>query len=380
MSGLSERLRGWSPPERWRRVLAVDAHTEGEPLRVVISGFPALEGATVLERRRAARERHDGLRRTLMWEPRGHSDMYGCLVGPPVTAQADLSVLFTHNDGFSTMCGHGIIGVVTVLIETGLLRPEETVAWRGGDAEPDGHAEMDGHVDEMDGEAEMVPGDVVIGIDTPAGYVEARARLEEGRVSRVSFVNVPSFAARLGASVDVPGVGHVAYDLGYGGAFYAYVSAADHDFRLTPDEAPRLAERGRRIKEALQNADPPRHPDDEDLGFVYGTIFVGPAHDPAHHSRNVCVFADGEIDRCPTGTGVSGRLALHHARGEVASGEDIVVESILGTCFTGRVVETARVGETPAVIPMVSGRAWITGVNELLVDPSDPLAEGFLLR
>lgn len=397
MTHLSRRLRSWSPPEEWTRVLAVDAHTEGEPLRVFVSGFPSVEGATVLERRREASRHHDGLRRALMWEPRGHADMYGCLVGSPVTPRADFSVLFTHNEGFSTMCGHGIIGVVTVLLETGLVRPDETVAHG---------ARSSSH-----GAGPSAAGSVVVGIDTPAGFVEATALLDGDRVAEVSFLNVPSFVARTGAVVHVSGLGAVTYDLAYGGAFYAYVEAGAHGLGLTPDEAPRLAAVGRAIKDAVQRSDPPVHPearsgppvhsgagsevdsaggaleaapaadsDAEDLGFVYGTIFIGPAHDGGRHSRNVCVFADGEVDRSPTGTGVSGRLALHHARGDIEVGEKIVIESILGTCFTGSVVETCVLGGIPAVVPRVAGRAWITGVNELLLDPTDPLAGGFLLR
>ena len=343
-----ERLARWRVPPDWRRLVVVDAHTEGEPLRVVLSGFPPLEAPTILARRREARERHDGLRRALMWEPRGHADMYGCIVGPPVSDQADLAVLFTHNEGFSTMCGHGIIGVVTVAIECGLLEA------RG----PETH----------------------VGIDTPAGLVRARARVEKGRVRRVSFTNVPSFATALDRSVAVEGLGDVRYDLAYGGAFYAYVSADALGLRLVPEETARLVELGRRIKAAVQRSDPPRHPEAEDLGFVYGTIFVGPAHGPDAHSRNVCVFADGEVDRSPTGTGVSGRLALRWARGELHPGEPIVIESILGTRFEGRVLSTTRVGDHEAVVPEVSGRAFVTGRSEILIAPDDPLAEGFLLR
>lgn len=351
MSEWDERVRAWRAPPSWTRILTVDAHAEGEPLRVVVSGFPELRGVTVLERRREARERHDGLRRALMWEPRGHADMYGCVVGAPVTAGADLSVLFTHNDGFSTMCGHGIIGVVTVLLETGML-PTTPGAAR------------------------------LVGIDTPAGFVRATAYVRpDSTVERVAFLNVASFVARLDAVVDVAGVGPVRYDLAYGGAFYAFVSAADFDLRLTPEEAPRLVDLGGRIKAAVQDVDPPAHPDADDLGFVYGTIFVGEPHGVSSHSRNVCVFADGEVDRCPTGTGVSGRLAIHRARGELGIDEPIDVESIIGTRFTGRVVEEVTVGDgVRGVVPEVSGSAWITGVNELLIDPTDPLGEGFLLR
>ncbi|MDH3270560.1 MAG: proline racemase family protein [Gemmatimonadota bacterium] len=344
----AEAVRAWTPPGTWTRLLTIDAHTEGEPLRVVLAGFPDLDGTTVLERRREARNDHDLLRRALMWEPRGHADMYGCIVGPPLTPEADVSVLFTHNEGFSTMCGHGIIGVVKVLLDVGLIRPTEP--------------------------------ETSVGIDTPAGFVRATASVREGHVERTSFINVPSFASRLDAEADVPEVGTTRYDLAYGGAFYAYVAAEDFGLSLSPHEYGRLIDLGRAIKNAVQNSDPPNHPDDEDLGFVYGTIFVGPAHDPAHHSRNVCVFADGEVDRSPTGTGVSGRLAIHHARGEIGTGESIVVESILGTHFSGVVSHVTSVGGHAAVVPEVSGRAWITGRNEILIDPSDPVAHGFLIR
>ena len=348
MTEWSDRLARWNPPEEWRRVLTVDAHTEGEPLRVILEGFPELEGETILQRRRSARELHDELRRALMWEPRGHADMYGCVVGPPVTEEADLGVLFMHNEGFSTMCGHGIIGVTTVLLECGLV--------------------------------EMSGPETPLVLDTPAGLVRAVAHTDGRRVERVSFTNVPSFAAGLDLEVEVSDLGPVRYDLAYGGAFYAYVRAEDFGLALVEDEYGRIIDLGRRIKRAVQDSAHPIHPEDEDLSFLYGTIFVGPARDPGAHSRNVCVFADGEVDRSPTGTGVSGRLAIHHARAELEEGEEIVAESILGTRFTGRVTGTTRVGEYAAVIPRVSGRAFITGRNEILIDPWDPLAGGFLLR
>lgn len=349
-----ERLASWTPPSEWRCVLAVDAHTAGEPLRVIVSGFPPLRGDSILELRRAAQRDHDLVRRALMWEPRGHADMYGCLVLPPVTPEADIGVLFMHNEGYSTMCGHGIIGVTTVLLECGILDAVAPVT--------------------------------SVGIDTPAGFVRAEAHLvareDDGteRVDRVAFLNVASFAARLDAHVQVTGLGSVRYDLAYGGAFYAYVDASDFGLRLVPEETDTLIDLGRRIKLAVQESAPPVHPDDPELSFLYGTIFVGEALDAGAHSRNVCVFADGEVDRSPTGTGVSGRLAIHHARGEVEEGEEIVVESILGTRFTGRVVGLAKVGTYSAVLPEITGRAYVTGRNEILIDPMDPLSGGFLLR
>lgn len=282
-----------------------------------------------------------------MWEPRGHADMYGCIVTPPITAVADAAVLFTHNEGYSTMCGHGVIAVVRVLLEIGAVP--------------------------------VVEPETVVTLDTPAGPVRARAAVERGRVRSVAFRNVPSWAV-LDREVGVPGLGSLRYDLAFGGAFYAYVRAEDVDVALAPEQVTRLVTRGMAIKNAVHEADPPTHPTEPDLSFLYGTIFVGPPTDPEHHSRNVCVFADGEVDRSPTGTGVSGRLAIRHARGELEVGESIVVESILGTHFTGRILEETTVEQRPAVVPEVEGRSWITGRHEFLLDPEDPLRHGFLVR
>jgi trans-L-3-hydroxyproline dehydratase len=348
----SEKLRaawlGWEPGPGATRILTVDAHAEGEPLRVILGGFPELAGDTILARRRDARERFDRLRRTLMWEPRGHADMYGCLVTPPVTDAADFGVLFMHNEGFSTMCGHGIIAVTRVVLDLGLIPKEEP----------------------------LTP----VGIDTPAGFVQAHARVTGGEVRSVFFRNVPSFVHALDQRVEVPGLGEVRYDLAFGGAYYAYVEAASVGVGLTGRDHEELVTKGRAIKQAVMAGGPIEHPADPDLGFLYGTIFVGAPQDPAHHSRNVCVFADGEVDRSPTGTGVSGRLALHHARGEVAVDEAIVIESILGTSFTGRIAELCEVDGRNAIVPEVEGRAYLTGWCEWSVDPKDPLAGGFVLR
>jgi proline racemase len=338
----------WSPPTSWLRITTVDAHTAGEPFRVVTSGVPAPAGDTMLARRRFAREHLDHLRRALMWEPRGHADMYGCLLTPPVTSGADLGVLFIHNEGYSSMCGHGIIGLATVAVEIGLLP--------------------------------AVPPETTVRIDSPAGLVTARAHIEDGRVTRVRFENVPSFVLALDARVEVPGLGPVRYDLAFGGAFYAFVQAADVGLTCTPEDFRRLIDAGTRIKHAVQAARPVQHPFEEDLSFLYGTIFIGPPARAGSHSRNVCVFAEGEVDRSPTGTGVSARLAIHHARGDIETNEPITIESLIGTTFTGRVVRTTTFGPHAAVIPEVEGSAFITGRHEFLIDPGDPLKEGFLLR
>jgi trans-L-3-hydroxyproline dehydratase len=329
-------------------VRTIDAHTAGEPLRVITGGLPPLPGATILEKRRYFREHLDHLRTALMWEPRGHADMYGCVLTEPETPDGDLGVIFMHNEGYSTMCGHGIIGLAKVALDTGMVEKE-------GD-------------------------NPVLRIDTPAGRVTAYARREKGRVVEVSFQNVPSFVYALDQVVEVDGLGEVRYDVAFGGAFYAFCRAEDLGLRLVPEEFRQLIDLGMRIKRAVMESLEIRHPFEEDLSFLYGTIFVGPPHDPAHHSRNVCIFAEGQVDRCPTGTGVSARAAIHYARGELSVGEPFVVESILGTCFTGRVVETTTFGPYEAVVPEVTGSAHICGRNELLIDPEDPLRYGFMLR
>jgi proline racemase len=341
-------MQEWQPPAGWLKITTVDAHTGGEPFRVITGGYPELPGETILERRRFAREHLDHLRTMLMWEPRGHADMYGCIVTPPVTPGADIGVLFMHNEGYSTMCGHGIIGIAKVALETGLLPMREP--------------------------------ETVVRIDTPAGLVTAHARASGGQVTSVAFHNVPSFVLALDETVHVPGLGQVRYDLAFGGAFYAYVRAGDVALALTPDEFRPIIDKGMAIKRAIMASRPIPHPFEGDLSFLYGTILVGPSLAEGAGSRNVCVFAEGEVDRCPTGTGVSGRLALHHARGEVRVGEDIVVESIIGTRFRGRIVDTTSFGPYPAVIPEIEGSAHITGHHEFLVDPADSLRDGFILR
>ena len=342
------RAASWEPPAHWLRITTVDAHTGGEPFRVITAGLPDLRGDTILARRRFAKETLDHLRTALMWEPRGHADMYGCIVTPPVTPGADLGVLFLHNEGFSTMCGHGIIALVTVVLETGMFPTQSPVT--------------------------------TLRIDAPAGLVTARATVRDGHVTRVAFTNVPSFVADRDAEVNVRGLGVVRYDLAFGGAFYAYVPAEGAGVRCVPEDYRRLIDVGMRIKRAVMAARPIVHPAEPDLGFLYGTIFVGPPTDPRHHSRNVCVFAEGEVDRSPTGTGVSGRLAIHHARGEIGVGESIVIESIVGSTFTGRVLEPTRFGPHAAIVPEVEGSAHVTGRHEFLIDPADPFAHGFFLR
>jgi trans-L-3-hydroxyproline dehydratase len=296
----------------------------------------------------------DGLRKILMWEPRGHADMYGAILTDPVTEDGDCGVLFLHNEGFSTMCGHGILGLAMAGVEAGVVPLRNR------------HLPKEG--------------DLTLRLDTPAGRVTAFAHLAGGRVERASFLNVPSFVYALDRPVRVPGIGSVPCDIAFGGAFYAFCRADALGVSLRPENFRAIMDLGMTVKRAVMEAVPIRHPFEEDLGFLYGTILVGPPEDPAHHSRNVCIFADGEVDRSPTGTGVSARAALHAVRGELAPGEPFTVEGILGTTFTGEVVENVRYGIHDAVIPRISGTSHITGRNEILVDPGDPLRDGFILR
>jgi len=339
------RGREWQPPKSWRGVSVIDAHAAGEPLRVITGGLDAIPGATIVAKRKYAREHLDGVRRGLMFEPRGHADMYGAIVTEPITPDGDCGVLFMHNEGWSTMCGHGIIALTTVAIETGMLPWKDSVL-----------------------------------IDAPAGRITARPKRDGAHVTSVAFENVPSFVVSLDDEVDVPGLGRIKYDLAFGGAFYAYVDVAQLRLDLAATDYRRIIDAGWRIKKEVMAARPISHPFEPELSFLYGTIIGGPAKDPGGDARNVCVFADGEVDRSPTGTGVSGRVAIEYARGRLKTGTPFVIESIIGTRFTGRVLRETTFGPHAAVISEVEGSAWISGRGELWFDPSDPLRDGFILR
>ena len=336
------QLSDWRPPEQWTRITTIDMHTGGEPLRVVIDGLPPIEGRTVLEKRRYFREHYDYLRTGLIWEPRGHADMYGAIITPSV--DADFDVFFLHNKGYSTMCGHAIIALTKLAVETRLVSKNE------------------------------------ITINVPAGRILARAFVVDGQVVETSFRNVPSFVYLHDQRVDVAGIGSVGFDVAYGGAFYTFVSAQELGLRLEPREANQLIEYGRLIKQAVMSRFPITHPFEEDLSFLYGTIFTGPPTDPTHHSRNVCIFAEGELDRSATGSGVSARAALHFAKGELEVNERITIESILDSIMSVKVVEATRFGPYDAVITEVSGTASIIGRSEFYFDPKDPFRAGFIFR
>ena len=340
----------YSPAQEATVITTIDTHAAGEPLRIVTGGLPPLPGKTILEKRRYMQQHLDYIRKALMWEPRGHRDMYGCILTEPVTPEANLGVLFIHNEGYSTMCGHGTIALVTALLETGAIAAQ----------------------------GQQTP----VNLDTPAGLVRATAHLDSREhVEHVSFRNVSSFLFARDVELDVPAYGRLTIDIAFGGAFYAFLPAAQVGLSITPEHANQLAAAGDTITKAVNAVLPAKHPIEDDLSFLYGTIFTDLPEDPSHHSRNVCIFADAQVDRSPTGTGVSARLALHHAKGEIIDNQQIIIESILGSpsTFTGKVVGQTKVGEYDAVIPEVSGKAYITGQHKFIIDPEDQLGQGFIL-
>jgi proline racemase len=319
-------------------IRTVDYHTGGEPFRIVTGGVEPLRGTTILERRRDALERLDHVRRLLVNEPRGHADMYGCHVVPPNDEDADLGVVFFHNAGYSTACGHGTIALVTWALDEGIVERRE-------------------------GENRIV-------VDVPSGRLETVAVVVGGRVRSVTFRNVPSFV--WATAVRVAGV---AVDIAFGGAFYASLRE-----RVEPVELPRLIELGRAIKHGLEAKHEIVHPLEPELRDVYGVIFWQEEEGKPLAQRNVTVFADGEVDRSPCGSGTSARLALLDAAGTLPRGDELRHLSIVGSSFTGRVVGETAVAGRPAVVTEVTGSAYRTGEAAFTLDPDDPLGEGFLLR
>jgi proline racemase len=331
-------------------IRTIDAHTAGEPLRLIVDGFPRVQGSTMLERREFVRNEHDHLRRALMLEPRGHADMYGALLTEPEHPDSDAGVLFMHNEGYSTMCGHGVIAVVTIAIERGLIVPRED------------------------------RGEIVL--DTPAGRVRATAMVQSHsgvtRVKRVKFINVPSFTLQGAVPVRL-GSRDLRVDVAFGGAFYAIVDSESAGIPISPERLVDLRRAGMAIKTAVEAAVRVVHPTEPELHGIYGTIFTGPPSSENAHLRNVTIFADAEVDRSPCGTGTCAVMAVLSAMGLLAPDQTFVHESIIGTRFRGRIVEGTILGEIPAIVPEIEGDAYVTGEHAFLIDEQDPLREGFRL-
>ena len=328
----------------------IDAHAAGEPLRLVVDGFPSPRGKTMLAKREWVRTHADHLRRALMLEPRGHADMYGAILTEPVMPGSHAGILFMHNEGYSTMCGHGVIAVTTMALERGLLMP-------GGDG-------------------------TTIVYDSPAGTIRAKARTGSGgpggsgRIESVAFVNVPSFVLHGGLTVKLASR-QIRADIAFGGAFYAIVDSEAAGLPIDVAHLPELRRAGMEIKHAIEAAQTIVHPLDPGLTGIYGTIFTGPPMDERADLRNVTIFADAEVDRSPCGTGTAAVMAVIDAMGLLGSDKPFVHESLIGTRFNGRVASRTTVGEYQAIVPEIEGSAWITGEHTFLVDDADPLKDGF---
>jgi proline racemase len=318
------------------RIEAVDSHTEGMPTRVVTAGVDPIPGATMLERKLHFEAEMDDLRLLLMREPRGHAAMSGAILQPPTRDDADWGVLFIEVSGCLPMCGHGTIGVATVLVESGLVEVREP--------------------------------ETVVRLDTPAGLVEARVAVQDGRAIAVTLRNVPAFVYERARRV-----GDVECDIAFGGNFYAFVPVAEVD----PARADEYIARGAEIMTAI-NDEPPVHPEDSRIAGCRHVVFHAPGRDGAH-ARNATSIHPGWLDRSPCGTGTSARMALLHANGELALGDPFVNESIIGTRFTGRLVGETTVGDLAAVVPEITGRAWITGRGDYRLEADDPFPAGFAL-
>jgi proline racemase len=332
-----------------RIITCIDAHCAGEPVRVITSGFPPIHGKTILEKREYVLKHYDHLRKLIMLEPRGHSGMYGCILVSPVTPDGDFGVLFTHNEGLSTGCGHATIGVTKVAIETGIINSKE--------------------------------GENIVKIDTPSGRVTSYAQVERGRVKSVRFQNVPSFVLYENIPIKIQGEKEIKVDIAFCGAFYAYVEAEKLGLKVDAKIINHLVDLGMKIKYKVIETMKVVHPLEKDLNSIYGTIFTSPLEKKGNNiiSKNVCIFADGQIDRSPTGTGTGGRIALLSHKGLLKKGMTLINKSIIDTVFEGTIVDFTEVENIPAVIPEVSGNAHITGFNQLVLEPEDTLPEGFRL-
>ncbi|PYQ70275.1 MAG: proline racemase [Acidobacteria bacterium] len=330
----------------------IDAHAAGEPLRLIVGGFPSPHGRTMLDKREWLKRHADHLRRAVMLEPRGHADMYGALLTEPVMPGSHAGVLFMHNEGYSTMCGHGIIAVTTIALERGILVP-------GGDG-------------------------CSIVYDAPAGAIRARAKRAgaaegAGRVENVAFQNVPSFVLHGGLTVKLA-TRHIRADVAFGGAFYAIVDSEAVGLPIDAPHLPDLRRIGMEIKVAIEREQKIVHPLEPGLRGIYGTIFTGPPETTgkgAADLRNVTIFADAEVDRSPCGTGTAAVMAVIDAMGLLADDRPFVHESLIGTTFSGRLVGRTSVGEHAAIVPEIEGSAWITGEHTFLIDERDPLKSGF---
>lgn len=322
----------------------IDSHTMGEPTRIITGGFPELKGSTMIERKKYLEENYDHYRKALMLEPRGHKDMFGAVLTEPISEEADLGVIFMDTGGYLNMCGHGSIGSSTVAVETGLVRVTEPYT-------------------------EVV-------LEAPAGLIRARVRVENGKAMEASILNVPAFLYRKDLEIEIEGYGSITVDISFGGSFFALVDAQKIGLPIMIENIDQITELGMKIISKLNETIEVRHPY-LDITTVDLVEFYGNPENPSANKKNVVIFGDSQVDRSPCGTGTSAKLALMYARGELKIGEEFIYESITGSLFKGIVTEEIEIGSYQAVIPQITGSAYITGFNRWVIDEADPLKNGF---
>jgi len=328
-------------------ITTVDSHTAGECTRLVTSGLPPLRGGTMAEKLVFAEEQLSWVPGFLLLEPRGHKDMFGAILTPPCSPEADTGVVFMDNQGYEPMCGHAVIGAATTVIQTGVVAAEEP--------------------------------ETVVVLDTPSGLVRAQVGVEGGRAASVSFVNVPAFVYRTDVVLDMPELGKLTIDVVFGGLFFAFVDAGQIPLSLTAANGEALADLGMKVLAAANEVVDVEHPELPHINRMIDVRFYGDPMSPGADSRNVVILGDHMVDRSPCGTGTSAETALRHARGQLDVGESFVTESIIGTRFEGECVAETTVSDFPAVIPRITGRAHITGFHRFVLAPEDPFPSGFRL-
>lgn len=331
-----------------RSISTVEVHTGGEAFRIVTSGLPRLPGDTIVERRKWLLENADDIRQALMFEPRGHADMYGGYLTEPVSPNADFGIIFLHNEGYSDHCGHGTIALATAAVELGWVQRTQP--------------------------------ETRVGIDAPCGFIEAFVKWDGQHANGVRFINVPSFIYKRDVTVQTPSFGEVTGDIAYGGAFYFYTSGKPHGLEIRESSIEQLKKFGDEVKQAANKAFPVVHPHIPEINHIYGTIIDGEPRLSGSTQANCCVFADKEVDRSPTGSGTAGRIAQLYLRGLIAQDSVLINESVIGSVFSAKVLSETQVGDMPAIIPEVSGNAYICGFANWIIDERDPQKNGFLVR
>ncbi len=326
----------------------IDSHTMGEPNRTVIGGLPPIYGNTMAEKKEYLESNLDYIRTAIMHEPRGHNDMFGSIITQATMAEADLGIIFMDAGGYLNMCGHGTIGAATIAVETGMVEVIEPIT-------------------------EIV-------FEVPAGLVETSVRVKDGRVQDVSMKNVASFLYKRDLEIEVPGIGNVVFDISFGGSFFAIVKDSELGISIEPENSSEILEKAMKLRNIINKEIEVQHPTNPHIKTVDLVEIYGEPKSPGADLQNVVVFGSGQIDRSPCGTGTSAKMATLYAKGKLGIDEDFIYESIIGTRFTGRVLEETEVGGLKAIIPEITGSAYITGFNKIVIDENDPVKHGFLLN